>query len=298
MSWIWRRHCGDGHGRLSAYAHRTLQAITFSAGSDVAVSSVGGAEFRSAITSHMRMCHRYELLEADVPSVVDHSFEPVGLPALPKVTHEKHVHFLNLFFPLSPPHVRPPNADVEAVVDDSLRAGGAGTLCRITSEIRSCPETDLPLAPRRYDLPEADVQAVVDHCLQLVGLAGFQRRSSHTLSGGERQRLAVAGALAQVQALLKHMKGENGFSPSWDACLRRWDSSKVLVDVSQRYYLLQQWSGPHSGGPPANIAAASAKQRSSKVAEGSMNGQSYRRPRRCCRRTRLASWTRATSRSV
>jgi len=118
MSWIWRRHCGDGHGRLSAYAHRTLQAITFSAGSDVAVSSVGGAEFRSAITSHMRMCHRYELLEADVPSVVDHSFEPVGLPAFPKVTHEKHVHFL--FFPLSPPHVRPPNADVEAVVDDFL----------------------------------------------------------------------------------------------------------------------------------------------------------------------------------
>jgi len=55
-------------------------------------------------------------------------------------------------------------------------------------------EVGFALAQRGYD--RAYIEKKVNESLKLVGLEGFQRRSTASLSGGQKQRLVIASALA------------------------------------------------------------------------------------------------------
>ena len=55
---------------------------------------------------------------------------------------------------------------------------------------------DLALGPRNMGLAEPEVERRAWRALEQVGLAGFEKRLSHTLSPGEKQRAALAGVLA------------------------------------------------------------------------------------------------------
>jgi ABC-type Fe3+/spermidine/putrescine transport system ATPase subunit len=51
-------------------------------------------------------------------------------------------------------------------------------------------------------LPRADVRRRTAELLDTVGLAGFEKRSTHELSGGQQQRVALARALITEPAIL------------------------------------------------------------------------------------------------
>lgn len=55
---------------------------------------------------------------------------------------------------------------------------------------------DVAFGPSNFSIPLAEIQERVKNSLHLVGLDGYDQRSTEFLSGGEKQRLAVAGILA------------------------------------------------------------------------------------------------------
>ena len=55
---------------------------------------------------------------------------------------------------------------------------------------------------RKSSLPKSAAQARVAELLEMVGLSGFENRTTEALSGGERQRVALARALAPDPRLL------------------------------------------------------------------------------------------------
>jgi len=55
---------------------------------------------------------------------------------------------------------------------------------------------DVAFGPRNHLVPRAEISRRVAQMLELVGLSGFETRSTAELSGGELQRLAIAGVLA------------------------------------------------------------------------------------------------------
>jgi len=61
-----------------------------------------------------------------------------------------------------------------------------------------CPlvEQDVAFGPRNQKKSEEEVAALVASSLASVGLAGFEKRSTHHLSGGEKKRAAIAATLA------------------------------------------------------------------------------------------------------
>lgn len=61
---------------------------------------------------------------------------------------------------------------------------------------------EVAFALENYLVPAADIPARVDRALDLVGLTGFQERSTLKLSGGEKQRLALAAMLAMEPRVL------------------------------------------------------------------------------------------------
>lgn len=67
-----------------------------------------------------------------------------------------------------------------------------------------CPTVfdDVAFGPLNLGLPKDEIQARVDDALSLVGLQGFEERSSFHLSFGERKRLALATVLSYQPDIL------------------------------------------------------------------------------------------------
>ena len=67
-----------------------------------------------------------------------------------------------------------------------------------------CPTVleDVSFGPRQLGLGEGEVGARVRKALEQVGLAGYERRSTHHLSQGEKRRACLAGVLACDPAVL------------------------------------------------------------------------------------------------
>ncbi|ERL15293.1 MULTISPECIES: ABC transporter ATP-binding protein [Atopobium] len=55
---------------------------------------------------------------------------------------------------------------------------------------------EVAFGPQNLGLSASERDARCKEALELVGLSGFEQRSTHSLSGGEQQRLALAGVLA------------------------------------------------------------------------------------------------------
>ena len=62
--------------------------------------------------------------------------------------------------------------------------------------VSSLVEEDVAFAPRNFGVSENEIPKRVKNALETVGLAGFEKRSSHMLSGGQKQRVAIAGVLS------------------------------------------------------------------------------------------------------
>lgn len=67
-----------------------------------------------------------------------------------------------------------------------------------------CPTVfdDVAFGPLNLGLPEQEIRARVNEALSLVGLSGFEQRSSFHLSFGERKRLALATVLSYQPDIL------------------------------------------------------------------------------------------------
>jgi energy-coupling factor transport system ATP-binding protein len=61
---------------------------------------------------------------------------------------------------------------------------------------------EVAFALENYLVPSAEIPGRVERALGLVGLEGFDERSTHHLSGGEKQRLALASMLAMEPTVL------------------------------------------------------------------------------------------------
>jgi len=57
-------------------------------------------------------------------------------------------------------------------------------------------EEDLAFGPGNLRLPAAEIGRRVEEALHTVGIAGYEKRPTHTLSGGEKRLVAIAGVLA------------------------------------------------------------------------------------------------------
>jgi biotin transport system ATP-binding protein/energy-coupling factor transport system ATP-binding protein len=57
-------------------------------------------------------------------------------------------------------------------------------------------EEDLAFGPGNLRLPATEIRQRVEEALHAVGLAGYEKRPTHTLSGGEKRLVAIAGVLA------------------------------------------------------------------------------------------------------
>ncbi len=68
--------------------------------------------------------------------------------------------------------------------------------------IASIIEHEVAFGPENICLEPEEIQSRVRESLKLVGLQGFEKRSTTTLSGGQKQRLAIAGALAMKPEIL------------------------------------------------------------------------------------------------
>ncbi len=55
---------------------------------------------------------------------------------------------------------------------------------------------DIAFGLENFDTPASEIPAHVKRALALVGMAGFEKKSTHMLSGGQKQRIAIAGVLA------------------------------------------------------------------------------------------------------
>ena len=61
---------------------------------------------------------------------------------------------------------------------------------------------DVAFGLENYALSEAEIPQKVSEALAAVGMAGFEKRSTHMLSGGQKQRIALAGVLAMDPEIL------------------------------------------------------------------------------------------------
>lgn len=63
-------------------------------------------------------------------------------------------------------------------------------------------EKDTAFGPSNLGCPRDELRRRVSDALSIVGLSGFEERSTTNLSGGEKQRLAIAGVLAMNPSLI------------------------------------------------------------------------------------------------
>lgn len=68
--------------------------------------------------------------------------------------------------------------------------------------VSSVVEEDLAFGLRNYNVPPAEIPMRIRQALGIVGMEGFEQRSTHMLSGGQKQRIALAGVLALEPELL------------------------------------------------------------------------------------------------
>ncbi len=87
-----------------------------------------------------------------------------------------------------------------------------------------CPTVfdDVAFGPLNLGLPEEEVRARVREALALVGLEGFEERSSFHLSFGERKRLALATVLSYQPGILVFDEPSTNMDPLNRRRLIRW----------------------------------------------------------------------------
>jgi len=62
--------------------------------------------------------------------------------------------------------------------------------------VSSIIEEDLSFGLENYAVPENEIPRHIKRALAIVGMEGFEKKSTHMLSGGQKQRIAIAGVLA------------------------------------------------------------------------------------------------------
>ncbi len=62
--------------------------------------------------------------------------------------------------------------------------------------VSSVIEEDLSFGLENYGVPQSEIPGLVKRALEIVGMPGFEMKSTHMLSGGQKQRIAIAGVLA------------------------------------------------------------------------------------------------------
>lgn len=98
-----------------------------------------------------------------------------------------------------------------------------------------CPEVfdDVAFGAINMGLPEAEVRSRVAESLAAVGLAGYERRSSHHLSLGEKKRIALASVLSMRPEVLALDEPSSNLDPAakWGLIdlLRSLTVTKVIV---------------------------------------------------------------------
>jgi len=98
-----------------------------------------------------------------------------------------------------------------------------------------CPEVfdDVAFGPINMGLQEGEVRKRVVESLAAVGLAGYERRSSHHLSLGEKKRIALASVLSMRPEVLVLDEPSSNLDPAakWSLIqlLKSLDVTKVVV---------------------------------------------------------------------
>ena len=62
--------------------------------------------------------------------------------------------------------------------------------------VSSVVDEDLSFGLRNFGISEEEIPGRVKWALETVGMAGYEKQSTHFLSGGQKQRVAIAGVLA------------------------------------------------------------------------------------------------------
>lgn len=62
--------------------------------------------------------------------------------------------------------------------------------------ISSVVDEDIAFGLENYEAPKNEIPSKVEEALSLVGMKGYEKRSTGMLSGGQKQRVALAGVLA------------------------------------------------------------------------------------------------------
>jgi len=98
-----------------------------------------------------------------------------------------------------------------------------------------CPEVfdDVAFGPINMGLTESEVRKRVAESLVAVGLAGYERRSSHHLSLGEKKRIALASVLSMRPEVLALDEPSSNLDPAakWGLIqlLKSLDVTKIVV---------------------------------------------------------------------
>lgn len=96
-----------------------------------------------------------------------------------------------------------------------------------------CPTVydDVAFGPVNLGLPEDDISTCVKEALRLVGLSGFEDRSSFHLSFGERKRLALATVLSYQPEILVFDEPSTNMDPAGRRRLIEWlqASNKTII---------------------------------------------------------------------
>lgn len=98
-----------------------------------------------------------------------------------------------------------------------------------------CPSVfdDVAFGPINMGLAEAEVKQRVVNALEAVGLAGFEKRSSHHLSLGEKKRIALASVLSMRPEVLALDEPSSNLDPAakWGLIklLKSLDITKIIV---------------------------------------------------------------------
>jgi len=92
---------------------------------------------------------------------------------------------------------------------------------------------DVAFGPINMGYSEAEVHRAVSKALEWVGMAGYEKRSSHHLSIGERKRIAIATVLSMSPQILALDEPSGNLDPrsKWSliSLLRRLPMTKIVA---------------------------------------------------------------------
>jgi len=92
---------------------------------------------------------------------------------------------------------------------------------------------DVAFGPINMGYSEAEVHRAVSKALEWVGMAGYEKRSSHHLSIGERKRIAIATVLSMSPQILALDEPTGNLDPrsKWSliSLLRRLPMTKIIA---------------------------------------------------------------------